>query len=432
MICRVVFFVVGGLLVAAITSPTAGIVHVPGDAGTIQEGINIAQPPDTVMVAADVYPEHIELRSGVCVFGQDAETTIIDGGGVGIDVVKAIGVTAVVLRGFTVSGAISGGSLPGGAGVFINFPHSSVIIAEVIATGNDFGIAVFNGYEHTGPDITACEVYENNFYGISNPGNGLVSGCVIYANHRDGIHQSGNSTQPQIVGNTIWGNWEDGFNYWNDYPATLRNNIFAANGRYGICERSPGTFVDPIVEYNLFWDNAAGNYYDTQSGMVMNTAEEINGMPNAHSNLVADPLFCDPPEDFHLCADSPALGAGMGGADIGAFGEGCGPCGPQSVDTSGSALRTIMRLRSQPNPFQPATTLSFELSSPGHVVMRIYDAGGRMVRTLVAGRLAAGSHRIGWDGMADNGARLSAGAYLVDLRMDGIQVARKVTLLSDK
>ena len=74
---RALFFNLVIFLVCAGT-PAFGVIHVPGDAPTIQQGIDMASPPDTVLVAADIYPEHINLRPGVCVFGENPHTTIID------------------------------------------------------------------------------------------------------------------------------------------------------------------------------------------------------------------------------------------------------------------------------------------------------------------------------------------------------------------
>ncbi len=108
------------LALSAVAPAGANVISVPGDSPTIQGGINLALPGDSVVVASGVYPEHLNLRSNVSVFGQDAATTIVDGGGVAIDVVRAINITNARFQGFTVTGAISGGGLPGGAGVFVN------------------------------------------------------------------------------------------------------------------------------------------------------------------------------------------------------------------------------------------------------------------------------------------------------------------------
>jgi hypothetical protein len=420
---------IGGMFGIALASVAAAVVHVPGDAPTIQRGIDIAVPPDTVVVAPGIYNEHIQLRTRVDVFGSGTDVTIIDGGGVAVDVVRAVSITQVTFRGFTVRGAISGGSLPGGAGVFVNLPTAPIRIEDVRAMGNDFGISVFNGYAHTGPDIIECEATGNNYYGITDPGNGLVSGCLIHGNAWSGIDIWGNSARAQIVGNTIWGNLRDGLSYWNDFAPTVRNNIFAANTGFGIREHAPGTFADPIVEYNLFWDNAAGNYYDVQSGTIKNTALEINAMPNAQANVVEDPLFCDPPADFHLCEDSPAIGAGMGGVDIGALGAGCGPCGPMVVQTPASDRCAGLRLYSFPNPAPRATTMTFTLEVGARVLLRVHDVGGRLVRTLLDRELPAGEHQIAWDGTDQSGAPAPAGAYVLDLRAGDLQIAGKVLVL---
>ncbi len=418
------------LTLASIFPAARAIVHVPGDAPTIQAGINLAVPPDTVLVAPGVYPEHIQLRSSVAVIGADARTTIIDGGGVPIDVVRSVSVHHVMLRGFTIQGAISGGGLPGGAGVFINFPEATVLIQDVIATRNDFGIAIFNGYTHGGPNITDCRMAANNFYGLSDPGNGLVSGCMIYENHVAGIFQWGNSTSPQIIGNTIWGNPGHGYWYWNDFAPLVRDNIFALNGGYGIREHAPGTFVDPIVEYNLFWMNSLGNYYDVQSGTVKNTEPEINGMSNAEHNLVADPLLCDAPADFDLCADSPALGAGFGGADIGAGALGCDACGPMSVHDAPALDQNALHLSASPNP-AAAMTVCFELPTSAQTRVRVYQSDGRLVRTLLEATLAAGPQRIAWDGRDERGTRVAAGIYLIDVSAGEMEVARKVAVVAE-
>lgn len=414
---------------SVLSAPVAARVwHVPAEAPTIQAGIDSASVGDIVMVAPGVYQEHIVLASGISVLGENSLTTIIDGGGASIDVVRAINVDDVEFSGFTVTGAISGGGLPGGAGVFVNFPDASIVIEDVIATGNDFGIAVFNSFQYSGPDILNCDIHDNNFYGISNPGHGLISGCLIYFN-LDGIHQSGNSSQPQIIGNTIWGNYRDGFNYWNDNAPTLLDNIFAANGEYGIRERAPGTFVDPIVEYNLFWDNGYGNYYDVQTGMVMDTAIEINGMPNAANNLVDDPLICAAPNNFHLCADSPAIGAGQGGGDIGALPVGCPPCGPVAVGDELIPGERIVLSQNFPNPFNPATTIGFNLPEAQTVSLTMYSLDGRLVATLVNEPMPAGQHEAVWMGQDDTGRRVAAGTYLYRLQAGVFSETKRMLLL---
>ncbi|MBC8424295.1 hypothetical protein H8E07_09250, partial [bacterium] len=65
-----------------------------------------------------------------------------------------------------------------------------------------------------------------------------------------------------------------------------------------------------------------------------------------------------------------------------------------------------------PNPFNPRTTLRFELTRGGDVRLDVYDLDGRRVRTLVDGYLPAGEHRAIWAGRDDGGRPLSSGPYL--------------------
>jgi len=79
---------------------------------------------------------------------------------------------------------------------------------------------------------------------------------------------------------------------------------------------------------------------------------------------------------------------------------------------------TPLRFRyegSHPNPFNARTTLVFSVPADGMASLRIYDLAGRLVRTLHSGRLAAGQHRVTWDGRDDAGRDSASGAYLIRL-----------------
>jgi minor extracellular serine protease Vpr len=85
--------------------------------------------------------------------------------------------------------------------------------------------------------------------------------------------------------------------------------------------------------------------------------------------------------------------------------------------------------RNAPNPFNPSTTIGFSVDHPGRVTLRIYNAQGNLVKTLVDGPLDPGSYRSRWDGRSDRGMHLASGVYLYRLEMDGSRLSRKMTLL---
>ncbi len=92
---------------------------------------------------------------------------------------------------------------------------------------------------------------------------------------------------------------------------------------------------------------------------------------------------------------------------------------------NGGATEGAATLRAHPNPFNPRTKISFGLARDGHVSLRVFDIRGRLVATLVNGRVAAGSHDVEFDGDA-----LASGVYLLRLRApDGLDVTRRITLM---
>jgi hypothetical protein len=82
-----------------------------------------------------------------------------------------------------------------------------------------------------------------------------------------------------------------------------------------------------------------------------------------------------------------------------------------------------------PNPFNPATTLSFGLSEPGKVSLRIYDAAGRLVRVLVNEDRPAGRYDETWDGADDAGRDVASGIYFYSLKAGDFKDTRKMVLL---
>ena len=64
-----------------------------------------------------------------------------------------------------------------------------------------------------------------------------------------------------------------------------------------------------------------------------------------------------------------------------------------------------------PNPFNPSTTIHFELSRPGSVRLHIYDVAGRLMKTLADEFMASGAHHVTWDGTSRSGSRVASGVY---------------------
>ena len=83
-----------------------------------------------------------------------------------------------------------------------------------------------------------------------------------------------------------------------------------------------------------------------------------------------------------------------------------------------------------PNPFNPATTIPLSVSADAEdVELAIYNVLGQPVRQVWAGPLAAGEHRLGWDGRDEQGQAVAAGVYLYRLQVGEQTRLRKMVKL---
>jgi hypothetical protein len=83
-----------------------------------------------------------------------------------------------------------------------------------------------------------------------------------------------------------------------------------------------------------------------------------------------------------------------------------------------------------PNPFNPVTTIRFDLARSDQVSLRVYDAAGRQVRTLLDTSLPAGwNHRVTWNGLDENGRRVASGVYFYRLSAGDFSCTRKLVVL---
>lgn len=144
---------------------------------------------------------------------------------------------------------------------------------------------------------------------------------ISYSNQNGITHSAAPGNGNVYYNNTCWNNTQDGFQIPAGSPnvATVKNNIFSGNGRYGY-NTGGGAH---IVDYNDVSGNVTANY---------------NGISQPAHDTISDPLFIDTgAADFHLRSGSPAINAGVnvgltrdflgraivGLPDIGAYEAGC-------------------------------------------------------------------------------------------------------------
>ena len=90
---------------------------------------------------------------------------------------------------------------------------------------------------------------------------------------------------------------------------------------------------------------------------------------------------------------------------------------------------SVRLLKAWPNPFNPVTTIGFEIDITGPVSLRIYDASGRLVKTLANGIFTTGLHEMVWNGTGDYGQRISSGVYFCRFESGTLRQTQKLILL---
>lgn len=96
---------------------------------------------------------------------------------------------------------------------------------------------------------------------------------------------------------------------------------------------------------------------------------------------------------------------------------------------AGETPAAPLGLAAFPNPFNPATTISFTLPAAARATVLVHDARGALVRTLFDERRAAGPHAVVWNGMNDRGEPVPSGIYFVTVRAGEASASVKAALV---
>ena len=331
---------------------------------------------------------------------------------------------------------------PSGAGIFIRTDCAPTITNCVIdhntitaANGNGGGICV----QDSSPIIRNCWITNNvtlgNGGGVAfiSDAFGEMSDCFISGNEAGGNYSQGGGistsvSAPVLSNLTIVDNICTGYGSeaggvdigFTPSPSltscTIANNATSAQGTAGglyvhhfavptiekciISGSSVGAGVvcyalgNPTISCSDVWGNAGG--------------DELCGTDGG-GNFSADPLFCGTAEHPYNLQDGSPCATGCGGELVGANAAGCGSSAVNDLP------RNELVLGNLPNPFNPRTTIFFELPQAGPAQLRIFDVAGRLIQEQVWSDLPAGRTEYQWDGKDRQGRSVTSGVYFYRL-----------------
>jgi len=134
---------------------------------------------------------------------------------------------------------------------------------------------------------------------------------------------------------------------------------------------------------------------------------------------------------FRLTSDNnDAVGDGWFIEDVWIGEQGDFPSGIENGDWFPGFSVSVLD-QNVPNPFNPATVITYSIAERGQVTLRIFNTAGQLVRTLVDEEQApkAGGFSMVWNGQNDQGASVASGVYFYQLTAKNFSETKKMVLL---
>jgi hypothetical protein len=188
-------------------------------------------------------------------------------------------------------------------------------------------------------------------------------------------------------------------------------------------DSSSGGSMINAAEYSIGSSPAAAG-----AGTPMSGAFGVSQNATLSASTAADPLSCTTDCIFWVRAQDAA--GNWGPASGTSFVVRPDPTDARNAGGDPASRAPNFALgAARPNPFGSFTEISFSLAHAGPAELRIYDANGSLVTTIVREVMDAGAHVARWTGSTDRGHRAAAGVYFARLTAGGRTLTRRIVML---
>ena len=335
--------------------------------------LNVGEPTAPTLVAGYDTPGYAQ---GVAVKGNYAYVADGEGGLLVVDVSSPSSPAPAgncATGGFAYGVAVSGdyAYVGGGAGglyvIDITDPTRPAMIGSHDVCSTAWGVAVMDDYAYVAGGASGLQIID-----ISSPLSPVYVGCYETRGTALGVtvsggyaYVAGGASGLQIV--TVS----------DPYAPMLTAKCEAPDFAYGVA----------VINNYAYVASGADGLQVLQAAATISLADPHSGPPTA----LSDP------------SDEPG-------------GRGAG------------ALRSNALFQNSPNPFTAATRIAFSTKAEAHVRLSVFDASGRLVRTLVDEERRADDYVEEWDGRDSDGRALAAGMYFCRVELPGWTDAKKMAL----
>jgi plastocyanin len=168
----------------------------------------------------------------------------------------------------------------------------------------------------------------------------------------------------------------------------------------------------------VVWTHTSGSHTVTNgTGGADPNAGTLFDMPLFSSNPTVQFTFNAPGTVPYFCR--PHEGFGMKGTII----------VEPTVDVPGGSEFHYALMQSAPNPFRNTTKVQYSIAQPEHVELLVFDATGRLARTLIDEYVSKpGAYGATWDGGSNTGQQLPSGVYFYRMKAGEFSATRRMIL----
>jgi len=227
---------------------------------------------------------------------------------------------------------------------------------------------------------------------------------------------------------------------------SMRNNIFCnPDAEHEIVMYAPSQFQSACnldVDYSYIRGGEGG----------INNTSTFNTLSYGEHNLCTGPLFAGTDTGMEnylrLAPGSPCINAGTpdvaglsllpydlagnwriwdGRIDMGCYEFASEPW--VAIDDPVVPELPAFSICNYPNPFNPSTTIAYELPEDGLVQLSIYNLKGQLVRKLLDKPQSIGAHSVIWDGKDATGTTCSSGMYFYRVSYNGKSITKKMLMM---